>query len=238
MGAVLICVRESEKLWRKRGGKSVRAELALWRKNQSPMKQFNKKAAWTVLAAGCLLVGAAPVSAQNQGGQGNFDPAQMRQQMMERMREQFEVKDDAEWTLISQRIEKVNEARRAMGGGGGGFGGFGGPGGPGGRPPGGAQDGGPGGGGGGARGGGGPGGPGGFGGGGPGGFNRQPDPAAEALQKTIEAKGTSEEIKAKLAQLREARKEKEAKLEKAQADLRQVLTARQEALAVLMGMLK
>ena len=51
--------------------------------------------------------------------------------MMDRFREQFEVKDDDEWKLIQDRIEKVMEARRAAGG----FGGmgFGRPGGPGGR---------------------------------------------------------------------------------------------------------
>ncbi len=39
------------------------------------------------------------------GPGGNFDPAQMRQRMAERMREQFGVKDDTEWKLISERIE-------------------------------------------------------------------------------------------------------------------------------------
>jgi hypothetical protein len=165
----------------------------------------------------------------------NFDPEQMRQRMMERLREQFAPKDDAEWKIISDRLTKVMDARRALGG----PGGFGPPpGGPGGlRPP---RDGNP------------------DGAGqarpsrdgdqngpdrfrapaGPGGFNREPDPDAEALRKAIEAKASPEEIKAKLAKVREARKEKEAKLEKAQEDLRQVLSLRQEATAVTMGLLK
>ena len=67
------------------------------------------------------------------GGPGNFDPEQMRQRMMERYKEQLGVKEEAEWKLIPERIEKVNEARRdSMRGGFGMFGGRGGPGGPGG----------------------------------------------------------------------------------------------------------
>lgn len=139
------------------------------------------------------------------GGRGNFDPEQMRVRMMERYREAFEVKDDAEWKLIEGRITKVSDARRDMGGFGRGFGG------PGGR-------------------GGGPGGRGGFGG--------EPNPDAEALQKALEAKASADEIKAKLAKYRESQKAKQATLEKAQAELRQVLSVKQEAQAVLMGLLQ
>ena len=46
---------------------------------------------------------------------GNFDPEQMRQHMFEHLRQQFDVKDDSEWTLISNRVAKVMEARRAAG---------------------------------------------------------------------------------------------------------------------------
>jgi len=211
--------------------------------------------------AAALLLAAGNLPAQNQPGGGNFDPAQMRQRMMERMREQYEVTDDAEWKLISERITAVMDAQRATRTGGGGFGGGfgGGPGGPGGGGPGGfrPQGGGdgqgapgtPGGGDGGGGGGGkrGPGGPGGGGQGGQrgpggpgGGFGgpRETNPEAEALQKAIEAKVSPDEIKAKLARLRESRKEKEAKLEKAQEDLKQVLSAKQEAVAVMGGLLK
>ena len=149
------------------------------------------------------------------GGQGNWDPAQMRQRMMERMREQFAVTDDAEWKLISERIEKVTTARTALnarGGFGGGRGG--GPGGPGGQ-------------------GGGPGG-----GGGRGGMFGEVSPEQDALQKAVESNAPAEEIKTKLAKFRASQKDKEAKLAKAQEDLRQVLSAKQEATAVLLGLVK
>ena len=169
-----------------------------------------------------LCLGTGPLMAQDQQppqrqGRGNFDPEQARQRMMERYKEQLGVTDDAEWKLISERIEKVTTARREVGfGGGGGFGrgGRGGPGGPG---------------------------------GGPGGdqaaaarraFGGEPSPEAEALQKAIDAKAPADELKAKLAKLREARKAKEAKLETAQEELRKVLSVRQEAAAVLAGLLK
>jgi hypothetical protein len=193
-------------------------------------------------AAIWLLAGAGNLSAQDRP-QGNFDPAQMRERMLQRMRGQLEVKDDAEWKLISARIAKVFEARRAVGGGFGGPGpGFGGPGGPGGQGgPGGSGD--------------GPGdqpppdgnnspdarpsqggpGPGGF---GPGGPDRQSSPEMEALTKAIQAKAEAAEIKTKLAQVREARKKKEADLAQAQEDLRQILSVRQEAIAVSVGLLK
>lgn len=141
-------------------------------------------------------------------GGGNFDPEQMRVRMMERVREQFGVKDDDEWKIISERIEKVSTARREMGGGMGMFGG--GRGGPGG----------------------------GGGGGGRGGFGGEPSPEATALKAAIDNNASADDIKAKLAAYRESQKAKEAKLTKAQEDLRQVLTAKQEAAAVLAGYLK
>ena len=166
-----------------------------------------------VAAAAGLAVNAA--EAQERPGRdrrgGDFDPAEFRQRAMERMREQFEVKDDSEWKVIETRIGKVMEAQRdsRMGGG---FnrGGFAG------RRGGDGQDGG-------RR-------------GGP--FGGETSPEADSLQKAVEAKASSEELKSKLAKYREARKAKEAALEKAQDDLRKVLTARQEATAVLMGLLK
>lgn len=147
--------------------------------------------------------GGGPGGPGGPGG-GNWDPAQMRQRMMERMREQFAVKDDAEWKLISERIEKVNDARREsmMRGMGMMFGG--------------------------GRGGRGPGGQGGG----------EAMPEQEALQKAIEANASSDEIKSKLNKYREALKAKEAVLTKAQDELREVLSAKQEAQAVLMGLLK
>lgn len=189
----------------------------------------------------CLGGNSLSVNAQDrpQGGRGNFDPEQFKQRMMERYREQLEVKDDEEWKLISTRVEKVLDARREVGTGGMGMGmGF--PGGRGGRR-------------------GGPGGAGGAdagttdaarpapaaddqggrprGGGGPRGFG-ETGPEVEALQQAIESKASADDLKAKMAKVREVRKAKEAKLEKAQEELRKLLSARQEAAALLGGLLK
>ena len=144
------------------------------------------------------------------GGRGNFDPAQMQ----ERLREQFGVTDDAEWTLISERLTKLSEIRRSAGGGMG----RGGPGGPGGGP------GGP---------GGGPGGPSSRGGrGGPSG-----NPEQDSLRAAIMDKLPDAELKSRLERLREVRKQNEAKVSKAQEELRAVLSVRQEAVAVMFGLL-
>ncbi len=176
----------------------------------------------TLLSASSLTLlaqNSAPQPPPGGPGGGNFDPAQMRQRMMERYREQFKIKDDAEWKLIEERIAKVTEARMAIGfrGGPGGFGGRGGrgPGGQGGQ--GGGQD----------------------GGGRRGGFPGM-EPSAEAadLQKALEADAPSAEIKAKLEKYRDSLKVKEAALEKSQDELRKVLTGKQEAAAVLAGLLK
>ncbi len=145
-----------------------------------------------------------------QGGPGNFDPEQARQRMMERYREQLGVKDETEWKLIQTRIEKVSEARREVGMRGMGF----------------------------AMGGRGGGSAGAGGSGGRRGFGGEPSAEAEALQKAVDSNASSDEIKAKLTALRTANKDKEAKLEKAQDDLRKVLTVKQEASAVLLGLLK
>ena len=71
-----------------------------------------------------------------------------------------------------------------------------------------------------------------------GGFGGEPSPEVADLQKAIEAKASADEIKTKLAKVREARKANEAKLEAAQEDLKKVLSVRQEAVAVMMGLVK
>jgi hypothetical protein len=170
----------------------------------------SKHVMMSMAAAVGLLLGAGHLNAQDRqdrGGRGNFDPEQMRARMMERYRESFEVKDDAEWKLIEGRITKVMDARREMGG----FGrGFGGPPRRGGDDQGGDR----------RR------------------FGPEPSPEAEALQKAIEAKASNDEIKTKLAKYRESQKTKQANLEKTQSELRQVLSVKQEANAVLMGLLQ
>ena len=155
----------------------------------------------------------APGGPGGRQGRGNWDPEQMRQRMMERIREQLAVKDDSEWGVIESRIKKINDARSGMGRG---FGGFGGPGGPGGQGgqggrPGGRQ--------------------------GQGGFG-QPNPDAEALQTALDSGASADDIKSKLTAYRASAKQKEAQLEKAQDELRQLLSVKQEARAVLLGLLK
>jgi hypothetical protein len=144
-------------------------------------------------------------------GRGNFDPAQFQQRMMERTKEQLEITDDAEWKAIEPLVQKVMDVRReTMAGMGRGM--FGG------RGPRGADN---------AQ-------------GNQGGRARMfgtPMPEAEALQKAIDAKASNSEMKAAIAKYQEARKAKQADLEKAQADLRKVLSVRQEALATLNGLL-
>ena len=63
-------------------------------------------------------------------------------------------------------------------------------------------------------------------------------PKLRPCRKLSNSKAPADELKAKLAKLRGARKEKEAALEKSQEDLRKVLSVRQEAAAVLAGLLK
>jgi hypothetical protein len=72
--------------------------------------------------------------------------------------------------------------------------------------------------------------------GGGGGGGRNADPAVTALRSAIADNMPDAEIKARLERLRESRKDDQAKLEKAQADLVAVLTVKQEAIAVMMGL--
>jgi len=138
------------------------------------------------------------------GGRGNFDPAQMQQMMMDRLHEDLEVKDDAEWKALEPIVQKVMDARRQVEGDR--FRGMFGR-----RGRGGDQ--------------------GGDQGGRRGGMFGQASPEAEALQRAIEGKASNSELKATLAKFIESRKAKQAELEKAQTDLRKVLALRQEAIA-------
>ena len=134
--------------------------------------------------------------------------------MMDRLKEQLEVTDDTEWKALEPLIQNVMEARRAtMSGMGRGMFGGGGP----------------------RRGGGDN--AGGGGGRGPGGPGGQSSPEADALQKAIDAKAPKAEVKAALEKFIASRKAKQVELEKAQDELRKVLTSRQEAIATLNGLL-
>jgi len=176
---------------------------------------------WLVLAgavAALGLVGGRIVAQDGPppGGRPPFDP----KMLVDNLREPLEVTDDAEWKVISERAGKVIEARMKVGlGGGMGMmnlmrGRRGGDGG--------GQGGGNGGGG--RRGGG-------FGG------MFSPGPEAEALQTAIDNKASKAELRAAVDKFVEVRKAKQAALDKAQADLRELLSYRQEAIAYNLGLL-
>jgi hypothetical protein len=157
--------------------------------------------------------GGAGAGGQGGGRRGNIDPAQRQQFMMERYKEVLEVNNDDEWKALEPLVLKVSEARmQSFAGMGRGMFGR-------------------------NRGGGNGGDQGGGGGGGRGGMFGTPSPEAEALQKALDAKAPKAEIKAALDKFMATRKAKQADLEKAQDDLRKVLTSRQEALATLNGLL-
>lgn len=161
--------------------------------------------------------GAPADSAGERGDRRNMTPQDMQARMLSSLRERLEVPDDEEWKLISERVAKVMELRRTAGGGMPMIAAFAGRGGP--------QGGGPGGDARGARGGrGGRGGPGG-------------NAELAALSTAVRDKLPDAEIKARLERLRESRKESESKLTRAQDELRGVLTVRQEAVAVVFGLL-
>ncbi len=185
-----------------------------------------------VLAAAAICLGTSSVLAQNNGNssgsnnnnngnnnnggqrrnRGNFDPAQFQQRIMDNLKEQLEITDDAEWKAIEPLIQKVMDLRReTMSGMGRGMfgrnrGGNDSTSSDSNRPRG-------------------------------GGFFGPPSPEAEALQKAIDGKASNAEMKAAIAKYQESQKTKMAELDKAKADLRKVLSVRQEAVATLDGLL-
>lgn len=217
-----------------------------WTKKPSfPMRTRLNRSAFTALALAASLGIAGSAFAQtnpdsgrrrggdtagsgggggDRGGRGNFDPQEMQQRMLGSLRERLEVTDDAEWKLISERVLKVSELRRATGGGMGGMmpGGRGGPGGPGGPGGGGDRT---------SGGGGGDRGP------SRGGPRPGGNPEMDQLSSALRDKLPDAEVKARLERFRDSRKNNEARLAKAQEDLRAVLSIRQEAIAVVFGLL-
>jgi hypothetical protein len=174
------------------------------------MMKMNRWLMMAGMAAGlCLGGNQAQAQQDNGGGRPRFDPAQMMQRRMDALKEQMEVTDDGDWKALQPLIQKVMDAQMQN------FRGM--------RP--------------------------GFG-GGPrraggdnadqgarrGGFG-QPNPEVEALQKAIDGKASNTELKAAIAKLSESRKAKQSELEKAQAELRKVLSVRQEAIATINGLL-
>lgn len=167
---------------------------------------------WLMVAGAALgmFLGNNQAQAQQDNNRPRFDPAQMMQRRLDSIKEQMEITDDGEWKAIQPLVQKVMEAQFAsMRGMGRGMMGP-------------------------RRGGGdnadqgqrrG------------GGMFGQPDPAAEALQKAVDAKAPKAELKAALEKYQASRKTKQSELEKAQDDLRKTLTTRQEAIATLNGLL-
>jgi multidrug resistance efflux pump len=142
-----------------------------------------------------------------------MDPAQMREQFMTRIKEQLGASDE-EWKALQPKVEQLMTlSRDARAGGGAGM----------------MM---------GRRG---------VAGGGPGGATAAGDTTApqsdvakaqQALQATLDnQQATADEIKAKLTALREAREKAKQELAKAQEAVRQLVTQRQEARLVMMGLL-
>ncbi len=178
-------------------------------------------AATLALGTGSLLAqdnGNGGGQAGGQGGgngggfrRGNFDPAQMQQRIMDNVRDELNFTNDTDWSAVQPLVQKVMDARRDVGFGNMGrlFG---------------RNRGGQGGQGGGNRRGGGM-------------FGGQTSPEQDALQKAIDEDAPSAQIKDLLAKYQASQKTKQAKLEQAQADLRAVLSTKQEAQATLLGLL-
>ena len=180
--------------------------------------------AFALLSAG--VAGSAFGQAQpgaDRGGRtrGNFDPAQFRAQMMERLKTQLGASDD-EWKVLEPKVTKVMDAARASSSGRGGFGGPGGPGGDrGGRTRGGDN------------------------GGTNGGTPAPTTPtsavaqAAQELRTVVENKSsTPEECSQKLAAYRAAREKAKGDVMAAQKELKELLTPKQEAILVSSGTLE
>ena len=149
---------------------------------------------------------------------GTFNPAQMQQRRLDAIRQQLDFTNDTDWSAVQPLIQKVLDAQQAArsGGGRGFFGGGrrGGYNGPNGNNNNGNTN-----------------------GGGRGGFGQQPNPEAEALQQAVDNDAPAEQLKALLAKYNASQKAKQAALATAQANLRQVLTVKQESRATLMGLL-
>ena len=154
-------------------------------------------------------------------GGGNFDPAQMRQRQMEQLKEQLGVKDDAEWKVMEPRLQKVRELNMQARFGGmmrGMMGGMRGQRGPGGDQGGPQAD---------RRG------------RGPQGEPTAVDKAMTQLNTVLQKESASpEEIKTALTAVRAAREKAKADLAVAQADLKKILSVRQEAVLVELGQLE
>lgn len=165
--------------------------------------------------AGALFLGVNHVSAQPAGGggfggRGNFDPSQFQQRMMDGIRDQLGFTNDADWSAVQPLVQKVLDARRAVGFGGGMRMIFN-------RNRGGQNDdrrnrmrn----------------------------GMFGEPSPEFTALQTALDDNAPTDQVKDLLAKYRASQKIKEENLKQAQDNLRQVLTIKQEAEATLLGLI-
>jgi len=190
-------------------------------KRQNSMKINQLFAVCGMTAA--LVLGAGNAFAQNDnggngggnggggfgGGRGNFDPTQFQQRIMDNIKEQLGFTSDTDWAAVQPLVQKVMDARRDVGAGG--MGRLFGRGNRGGDQGGGNRR---------------------------GMFGGTPSPEAEALQKAIDDNAPAAQIKDLLAKYKDSQKAKQAKLVAAQADLRSVLTVKQEAQATLLGLVE
>jgi hypothetical protein len=190
----------------------------------------------------CLIVSNALAQDSGMGGfgggrssfgGGNFDPTQFQQQIqqarIDNYRVQLEVTNEAQWTLIKEKIQKVLDAKQEpalnpviseLSGLLGMFGRGMNSGNPGARLGSTADT-------------------------QTGGMARRNltnfgialSPEEEALQKAVDTKASNLELKTAQAKVIEARKSRQAKLEKEQEELRKMLTLRQQAIAMLNGLL-
>lgn len=147
------------------------------------------------------------------GDRRSWDPARFQEMMMQGVKERLEITDEAEWKAVQPLVEKVMTAQRQVAGD---------------RMRGmmmgrrGSDD---------RR---------------PGGDDRRPsggifgatpNPEADALQRAIDSKASKSDLQVVMKKFVAAREAHQAELERAQNDLRKVLTPRQEAIATLAGWL-
>jgi hypothetical protein len=114
-----------------------KAKLTNQPQEDNSMKLKNLLTICGVTAA--LILSAGSIYAQNGGGGGNggggfggggggfgggrnFDPAQMQQRIMDRYRQDLNFTNDADWNAVQPLVQKVLDARMAVGFGGRGFG--------------------------------------------------------------------------------------------------------------------
>lgn len=144
------------------------------------------------------------------GGRGNFDPAQMRERLMNMLKERLGASDE-EWKVLQPKLEKVTTAQReARVGGMGGFGGMGG-----GRPGGEGRE---------AR--------------VPENETAMAKASRELRQVVADENATAAMITEKLEAFRAAKKKANEALAEAQKELKELLTPKQEATLVTWGMLE